>query len=125
MAGVLYKGIFFPFKKGVKGLPAPVYDSELVKQSLQQIILTGRNERVMRPDFGCDAYSLIHENNDELLAELLRTEVSTAIGRFEPRVILQDVTVFRDPDAGEVVVTLEYVLVATEQQDTVEITVPV
>lgn len=124
MAGALYRGIFFPFKKGLNALPQPVTDSELVKQSLQQIVLTGRNERVMRPDFGCDAYSFIHENNNELLAELIRTEVNSSIGRFEPRVILQDVEVVRDVDKGEVSITLVYVLVATRQQDTVEIVVP-
>lgn len=124
MAGAIYRGMFFPFKKGSTALPEPVYDGELVKQSLQQIVLTGRNERVMRPDFGCDAYSFIHENNNDLLAELIRTEVYASVGRFEPRVILQDVLVVRDTDKGLVDITLVYVLVATRQQDTVEIVLP-
>ena len=44
--------------------------------------------------------------------------------RFEPRVVLLDVLVERDVDRGQVTVTLEYVLVATRQQDTVEIVLP-
>lgn len=124
MTAFFFRGINFPFIKGPTALPEPVTDDDLIKQSLRQIVLTGRNTRVMRPDFGCDAAVFVHENNDDLLGELIRTEVFSAVGRFEPRVILQDVEVERDVDAGEVTVTLNYVLVATKEQDTVEIAVP-
>jgi phage baseplate assembly protein W len=116
-----FRGLNFPFTKGSTALPQPVYDADLVKQSLQQIVLTGRNERVMRPDFGCDAYSFVFEPNDEMLAELIRTEVSAAIGRFEPRVVVLDIGVVRSPDTGEVIVTIQYVLVATRARDTVQV----
>jgi hypothetical protein len=116
-----FRGINFPFKKGKTALPEPVVDAELVKQSLQQIVLTGRNQRVMRPDFGCDAYSFVFESNDDLLGELIRTEVGAAIARFEPRVVVQDIGVARDTEKGEVVVTIQYVLVATRALDTVQV----
>jgi len=86
--------------------------------------MTGRNERVMRPEFGCNAQKFVFENNDDLLGELIRAEVSATVERFEPRVVLLDVLVERDVDRGQVTVTLEYVLVATRQQDTVEIVLP-
>lgn len=116
-----FRGINFPFTKGKTALPEPVYDSDLVKQSLQQIVLTGRNQRVMRPDFGCDAYSFVFEPNTDMLAELIRTEVNAAIGRFEPRVVVQDIGVVRDTEKGEVIVTIQYVLVATRAPDTVQV----
>jgi uncharacterized protein len=124
VASTLFRGINFPFKKGLKALPEPVYDADLIRQSLEQIVLTGRNERVMRPDFGCDALGFVHENNNDLLAELIRTEVTSAIGRFEPRVILQDVQVTKDEDKGEVTVTLIYILVATKKPDSVDVVLP-
>jgi uncharacterized protein len=116
-----YRGINFPFTKGKTALPQPVTDDDLVKQSLQQIVLTGRNQRVMRPDFGCDAYSFVFEPNNEMLAELIRTEVSAAIGRFEPRVVVLDIGVVRDTEKGEVVVTIQYVVVTTRTKDTVQV----
>lgn len=119
-----YKGIAFPFTKGKTSLPAAAKDADLVKQSLVQIIMTGKRERVMRPDFGCNAQRFVFENNDDLLGELIRTEVSASVERFEPRVILRDVLVTRETEKGHVVVTLEYVLVATRQQDTVTIVLP-
>lgn len=124
MPVAFFRGINFPFTKGKTALPEPAFDAALVKQSLQQIVLTGRNQRVMRPDFGCDAYSFIFEPNDDLLGELIRTEVNAAIGRFEPRVIVQDIGVVRNTDKGEVIVTIQYVLVATRTPDTVEVSLP-
>jgi hypothetical protein len=119
-----FRGINFPFTKGKTALPEPVFDAELVKESLQQIVLTGRNQRVMRPDFGCDAVRFVFEPNDDLLAELIRTEVNSAIGRFEPRVIVQEIGVVRNTDKGEVLITINYVLVATRTPDTVEVRIP-
>ena len=116
-----FRGFNFPFTKGKTALPEPVYDADLVKQSLQQIVLTGRNQRVMRPDFGCDAYSFVFEPNDDMLGELIRTEVNAAIGRFEPRVVVQDIGVVRDTEKGEVIVTILYVLVATRTKDTAQV----
>jgi phage baseplate assembly protein W len=116
-----FRGLNFPFTKGKTALPEPVYDAQLVKQSLHQIVLTGRNQRVMRPDFGCDANSFVFEPNDDMLGELIRTEVNAAIGRFESRVVVQDIGVARDPEKGEVVVTIQYVLVATQARDTVQV----
>ena len=56
--------------------------------------------------------------------ELIRAEISSVVERFEPRVVLQDVLVSRDVEKALVTVTLEYVLVATRQQDIVRIILP-
>jgi phage baseplate assembly protein W len=124
MALAFFRGINFPFTKSAQALPAPVTDSDLIKQSLEQIIMTGKNERVMRPDFGSGVLRFVFENNDELLNELIRAEVMSAVGRFEPRVAIQDIEIDKDVEKSEVTITLVYVLVTTRQQDTVEIVVP-
>jgi phage baseplate assembly protein W len=125
MATAFFRGIKFPFSKGSTALPAPATDSDLIKQSLIQIIMTGQNERVMRPDFGSGVLRFIFENNDDLLNEMIRAEVTAAVGRFESRVAIQDIVIERDEEKAEVVITLVYVLTTTRQQDTVEIVVPV
>ena len=119
-----FRGIAFPFGKGPTQLPTPATDADLLKQSLIQIVMTGRNERVMRPDFGCDAFRFIHENNDDLLNELIRAEVSSSVGRFESRIALQDILIEKSADLSTVFVTLVYVIVATRTQDSVKIKLP-
>lgn len=117
-----YRGISFPFGKSVSSFPAAVTDAELVKQSIQQIILTSPGERVMRADFGCNAYAFVFENNDEILAELIRTEVAGAIGRYEPRAIVQAVTTERD--GSSVIITIKFVVSLTGEQETVSVAIP-
>lgn len=118
-----YKGLAYPFKAGTTAIPAPVTDAELVKQSLQQILGTQKGERVMRPQFGCDIQQYVFENNDDLLEQLLRTEITTAISRWEPRAQLDNIVVERDDTT--LVVTILYTVVTTQTQDTVQVAVPV
>lgn len=119
----LFRGIFFPFQKGALSFPRPVEDDELVRQSIIQIVLTARGERVMRSGFGSNIYSFIFENNDDVLAELIRTELMTAIGRYEPRAIVTDIQVTQDEN--QVTVDIFYVVVATKQEDRATIEVKV
>ena len=117
-----FRGIAFPFGKSNTSFPAEVEDAELIRQSIVQIVTTAKGERVMRPDFGSSAMSYIFENNNDLLAELIREEITTAVSKFEPRAIVRDVQTVRDEN--EVTVTIFYVVVLTGKQDSVEITVP-
>lgn len=116
------RGVAFPFKKSTQALPAPVTDDELVKQSILQILMTGRGERVMRPQFGCNLQAFVFENNNELLQQLLRTEIAAAIGKFEPRALLQDVQFVRKDNSVEV--TVFYAVTATNTLDTLQVSVP-
>lgn len=122
MIEAFYRGITFPFKEGTEELPDPAYDNDVVKYSLEQILGTTRGERVMRPAFGCNLYQYVFENNNELLAELLRTEISSAIARWEPRAYLQGVDVTRDEN--EVTITVSYSVITTGTVDAVEVKVP-
>lgn len=123
MARTNYRGIALPFKKSSTALPAPVVDDDLIKQSLVQIVLTGRGERIMRPDFGSNAYAFVFENNDSVLQETIRTEVMSAIAKFETRAVVRTVDVTRTDT--EVTVTINYIVVATRQEQTVAITMPI
>jgi hypothetical protein len=115
------RGISFPFKKGSTGFPEPGTDDRLIKDSLTQLLLTGTGERVMRPTVGTNIRRFVFEPNDELLSSLIRAEVSSAIARFEPRVTLLAVDMFRQ-DAN-LVVTLSYVVNATQSVSTVSVRV--
>lgn len=116
------RGVEFPFKKSSTALPAPVTDNDLIKQSLLQILLTGRTERVMRPEFGCNIQQFVFENNNELMEQLLRTEIASAIGKFEPRALLQDIQIVRSEN--EVVLTVVYIVVQTRTVEALQVNVP-
>lgn len=120
---VFYKGVAYPFQAGNFSIPSPVTDAELVKQSLQQILTTTRGERVMRPNFGCNLQRYVFENNNELLAQLFRSEISAAISTWEPRAALDSVSFERSDSM--LTVTVLYTVVTTQTQDTIQVPLPI
>jgi uncharacterized protein len=64
-----------------------------IKRSIYIIINTVPGERVMRPDFGCEIHSLIFWPANDQTAGIAERYVKEALGRWEPRIILQRVTV--------------------------------
>lgn len=122
--GYIYKGIAFPFRRSASSVPATNQDDALIKQAIQQLILTAGGERVMRPEFGSGAYNFVFETNDDILVARIQDAVSTAIAKFEPRVIVQNITVTREAtdkaqphSLDSVVITVYYVVVATQRPD--------
>jgi len=118
----LYRGIAFPFQQGDTSFPEAATDNDLIRQSLLQIVLTQKGERVMRPDFGTNVFSYVFENNNDVLEEMIRVDVSQAVARYEPRVLVRAIDVTREDTT--INITVRYVIVATRQEDSVQIPVP-
>lgn len=114
-----FRGIAFPFRKGKTSFPEAAADDDLIRQSIFQILGTSRGERVMRPTFGANVYKFVFANNNDLLADLIATEVRTALGRFEPRISVVTVQVVSNDN--EVVTTVSYVVKATNVRRSVDI----
>lgn len=122
MPNSTFLGISFPFKKGAIAFPAQATDNDLIKQALIQLILTQRGERIMRPDFGTDAWKFVFEDNNTTLGTLMRTEVARSVTTNERRVVLVGVGVDRD-DKGSVVTTISYVIPQTSQSQSIQVPV--
>lgn len=117
-----YRGVAFPFQKGSQSVPAGTIDDDLVRMSLQQILQTQRGERPMRPQFGCDIQQYVFENNDDILTQIIRSEISTTIARWEPRARLDNISFTRD-DAF-VTILIEYTVVATGTTGSFPVAIP-
>lgn len=117
-----YRGVAFPFQKGTRSLPAATFDDELVRMSLQQILQTQRGERPMRPQFGCDIFQYVFENNDELLQQILRSEIAATMARWEPRARLDNISFTRDN--ALLTVLIEYTVVATGTTGAFPVAIP-
>lgn len=114
-----FQGIAFPYQKGSSSFPLKVEDALLIRQSIIQILLTEPGERLMRPTFGSGLMSRVFDNNDVLLESILQAEVFSAVGRWEPRAIVRSVDVARKDST--ITVTVNYVVVATRQPDSVSL----
>ncbi len=90
-------GLKFPFRFNSRSGGADVSTStsqehEHIRESILQILGTRPGERFMNPEFGSKLKDLVFEQNDSVLMGLIRHHVKEAIGRWEKRVIVTDVS---------------------------------
>lgn len=99
----------FPIMPDLSGRLAYVEGDANVEQSLRVLLQTSLGERLMRPEFGCDAQRLVFAPGSQQFLSLLETSVSEAIRDWEPRVDVKDVTAETDPnEPSYVTVSLGY-----------------
>lgn len=87
----IYNAYGDPLVLGVKTYPEMVDIYRSVQDSVRDILNTQIGTRRMRPVYGCNIYSFIFENNDELLMARAEIEVRRALELNEPRITVQAV----------------------------------
>ena len=105
------RGWAFPPKLSDRDRISMVQDDADIQRSIFIIIGTVPGERVMRPDFGCEIHSLIFWPANEQTAAVAERYVREALGRWEPRIRLQDVKAHAgNPEIGELMIDITYQL---------------
>jgi phage baseplate assembly protein W len=102
------KGLSFPFRVSGISYPAVSQGSDIVRQSLINILSTEQGEREMQPDYGVRFMSKLFENNTTVLQNTIKFEVSFAIRKWEPRAILEEVLVEKDQEQGLLRLDIRY-----------------
>ena len=86
-------GTQYPLVNSPRGVLAPRMDVDQLKANILQLILTNPGERVMLPSFGTGLRKYIFEPNDTTLRDNVRIEISNAIQKWEPRILITDIEV--------------------------------
>jgi phage baseplate assembly protein W len=99
----------------------PLRDTEAVKKSVVNLVLTNFNERPFQPEIGSGVRGLLFEPADDITIHGIEEAVRRVITNFEPRVrILEiDSEFFEDQNAYRL--TLEFQVVSTGQVATTTI----
>ncbi|HRX02336.1 MAG: GPW/gp25 family protein [Anaerolineae bacterium] len=109
------QGLGFPPRVGGDGRLYWSVGEQNVRESLRIILLTEPGERLMRETFGCGLRRFLFEPNTVTTRQLIKERIIEAVGRWEPRVALQEVTVEGTPDDPRLVaITIQYRLIATQ-----------
>ena len=61
-------------------------EEENIRESIKLILMTGKGERVMRPEFGCGLKHYTYETMDYGTMVQMEREIKTALERWEPRI---------------------------------------
>ena len=105
----------------VTGDLALVTDTEAVKQSVRNLILTHRGERFFQPTLGCLVHDLLFEPSDGVTLGLIHTTIEQAIQAHEPRAQLVSVDAQATPDETGVQVTVTFGVVNLPEPVTLKV----
>ena len=118
------KGISFPPRVGADGRVVWSEGETNIRESIKVILLTELGERLRLPDFGGGLNRFLFEPNTATTRQLIRDRITKALAQWEPRIIVQSVTV--EPDAQDLqaaIASIHYQLVATQASERVSLSV--
>lgn len=114
MTDVLGTGWAFPPRIDARGRIAFARQERDVEEAIRIILLTPKGQRVMRPEFGCRIHDLAFSPNNATLMGLATYYVEEALGMWEPRISVEEVTARVDKDTPErLLIDISYQLKAT------------
>jgi phage baseplate assembly protein W len=113
MANGRYININYPFKNSGKGffLDLNADDASAIKADLMHLILTRKGQRLYNPEFGTDLLRYIFEPNDGLTLSQIKTEITTVVKQYLPKLQINEITV--DPSTESeyaAVVRIDYTI---------------
>lgn len=112
-----FLGVGWGFPVGVDpatGRIRGVSSEEDIRQAVELILLTGKGERMMRPDFGCDLRQYLFGTMDYTTRTQIGREVQEALVLWEPRITDVEVRAEQDPaEPARLLLHISYVVRAT------------
>jgi phage baseplate assembly protein W len=113
--------IDFPFRIGGNGRTAVTDDAEHIRDLIEQVLFTMPGERVNMPTFGSSLSRMLFAPNNAAAAPALQLAVQAALMKWlGDRIVVNSVLI--EIEDSTVTVRVQYVVNATQQVNTVELT---
>lgn len=81
-------------------------NEQAVRESIKNLVLTDRGERLFQPDIGCNIRGSLFENIDQNTILILKENVKSTLKTYEPRCDVKDVIVNANIDRHEIFVKI-------------------
>tara|TARA_R110000782_G_scaffold215659_1_gene303318 strand:- start:1269 stop:1649 length:381 start_codon:yes stop_codon:yes gene_type:complete len=108
-----YININYPFRDSPKGFFVDLTsdDASAIKADLMHLILTRKGQRLYNPEFGTDLLKFIFEPNDSLTLVGLKTEITTTVKKYLPKLQIDEISVVQSDEVEyAAVVTIKYTI---------------
>lgn len=117
------QGISFPFHFNTRGRVKLSSGKEHIDESIKQILLTLKGERVMEPEFGSNLLKIVFESKNSAYDALIKDEITSALKRWETRINVKDVIIKRVDNSEEVFIKINYKIKETQEFTNVEFSI--
>lgn len=67
-------------------------DNAAIKQSIVNLVLTNKGERLFNPDYGSDIRSFLFEPLDYAVAGIIKNNMQLSLAKYEPRIKVTSIT---------------------------------
>lgn len=112
-----FKDLSITFKKHpVSDDLVVVKDKAAIIQAVTALLLTNKGERPFKPDLGCDIRRSLFEPLDYATAGLIRSQVVEVLGKYEPRIDVENVRVTPDEESNGYEVELYFRIVGRDDE---------
>ena len=109
---------FSDFTRNLEQIPgrtdlSRVVNENAIKESIFNLVMTDRGERLFQPNIGCDIRGSLFENIDANSMLILKENIKSTINTYEPRCNLRDVDVRGNVDNNELRVKIVFSVINT------------
>jgi len=116
-----YKDIDLTFKKKTTGEIFKKTDAASVKQAIKNLLLTNKTEKPFNPFFGANLNSFLFNLDTEFDEAEIRDTIEHSIAHFEPRALVQNITVNLLPNLNDIKITIKFQVISTQETDTLNV----
>jgi hypothetical protein len=96
-------------------------DEEAIKESIRNLLLTDRGERLFQPNLGSDLRATLFENNTPATIKIIQEQVKATISAYEPRVELISVEATSSLDDNALRINVSFYIRNNESPITVTV----
>ena len=112
-----FKDLSITFKKHpVSDDLVVVKDKAAIVQAITALLLTNKGERPFQPDLGCDIRRSLFEPLDYATSGLIRSQILDVLGKYEPRIEVDDIRVSPDEQNNGYDVELYFAIVGRNDE---------
>ncbi len=97
------------------------YDEDAVKESIKNLVLTDRGERLFQPNLGGDIRAMLFENNTPSTLKIIQEQIKSIINSYETRANVIDVQTTSNIDDNKVAVKIIFSI--RNREDPITVTV--
>ena len=99
----------------------PLTDIDAVRNSIKNLVLTGRYERPFQPELSSGVYSLLFENSSPDILFMLKSYIRNVISKYEPRVSDLYVEVKDDSDNNAYYITITFNIISVDTEAEIQL----